>query len=1356
MQNAASMNPDFTIGPSNNGKSGMNTIRRLAAGCAAFLLVLWAVFNWSRLTGDSDGTLRFILGAVFSSLIMLRWKGVNGAKILPAWTAPVCAVAGALLVVIGLVGPVRLAEWVGLLLVAYAALRWGLPPRFSGDTALALFVIFWIHPMPGNVTGYLQARIPVFSVRISEWILHCLNIHVWAHGATLDTGFRSFDVDPSCSGLRAAITVIMTVFGMSALLRLTVLESLVFLVAGVVQVLVLNVARIVFMVVWSARRPPEWGGTFLHDTLGLLVLAALALSVLEMGWWKAAQTAKRQRREAIASGEAEAPDRATMLPRFWAFLARWGWLVGLAAAAAFIGIVAARRSSPEHRAEMIAGTVEGLIMKDTELAASAVEEALALDPSNREMLSRRAQILIMRGQHDQALKQIQALPPPLSLMETIMKSWALMGLGRAAEAMALIDGLPEGARDHPMVAAVRAEFAAQQDKPDVVARNVATAARSHLTVQRARSLFPYLAAREQWKAISAADNPDVPFSDFAPALIAVEANLRIQNIARAADVMRRVLKAWPSDARLLGSLHQLAMARPDGEWSGIFDKVFVANIMTLDADRLASCLNHAFQMNRPDLGWLAYRRLAQLDPRDPAVLIAPARYGDIWFVFKRRHMGLAAATPGETVDLRPFIMTTRNLPPLRALWDMIPLADELLGESARAARERFLTECMAEIARREAEGRAAERVKLLSPTAMALAGRYEEAHRALDRLAAEFPERKDDMLYQHTLLYDREGRWDESYETLREYYSISRSPGITAAQLMAKALMNLNMAGCAMEWLQRARRMYPGARSLEDMEAAIWRTFGYNEHALFLLERMGDQADPAAMAYLLAATGRREEAAKAARVAGVVLAESMAPSEPPYLEPSAELSVTRRWPDYTSEAARGRQRAMFEKMRDEARGEFRRTLGRLGAEWYAVDGAGKAGDPATWRSAGRDELERGGLLIWLATLEACAGRHQKAETASRAALEELPKSVVLWRMLLALTEGERETVRRAREACPDDPDIWLASLVSRMREEGPGEWALKEIEAARGRFAPGTMVAAGDFMLRHGAIDAAAAAARDAESRSRGLLSSTVLSLQCALAARDAKWAEACALKGAAMVRDPSPFYRVLVEVKSAGSGRDMDTVAALEHLQERFKENPVWSERLGEAYFIRGATHRAMAVLLPVVEDDMSRVGGRSLVLAAEAARLEGRIGKAVAILEAAHRMYPDKLSVLNNLVYTLAQDSKTLPRARELLPRLLEAGGDNPAVLDTAAAVHLKSGDFVRAREYADRAVKGVSADDYAWAEILLNSAEVLATLGEYDQARERIKTVAKNPAAPAAIEARARELLLAVERESELRKR
>mgnify|MGYP001599583606 CR=1 FL=1 len=348
-----------------------------------------------------------------------------------------------------------------------------------------------------------------------------------------------------------------------------------------------------------------------------------------------------------------------------------------------------------------------------------------------------------------------------------------------------------------------------------------------------------------------------------------------------------------------------------------------------------------------------------------------------------------------------------------------------------------------------------------------------------------------------------------------------------------------------------------------------------------------------------------------------------------------------------------------------------------------------------------------------------AKRGEAASVAEKA-LQLCPNSVILWRALIGLGKDRLDVVESARRACPSDPEIWLAFLVIKTREKGAGAWAVDEVAAAikANMFSVGTLTRAGDFMRRKGMQAAATRCARYATRNCRGLLPAYVLGLRCGLTENDRQWVLLCARDAASNAVEPLPFYRLIGEIEAFGKNTSKDMVGLLEKLRTACPEEPKWALRLGDVYLRRGEGQNAMRVLESVMAGRPENTDLRTLLLAAEAARRAGKLERSIELLERAYAAYPANRVVLNNLVYSLSFDKKTILRAKQLLPGLLSRWGESFAALDTAAMVHLNAGEPAKAKEYLKRALKSVRDIDPAWLERNSAAVDMDAYLGEYNR--------------------------------------
>lgn len=1308
---------------------------------AFVLLAAWCWVNVPRLAAGPGGGLSFGLGVLFGLILIFRTKVEEKPRRLPGGVLAVLALFGSILVVAGLMIPVHQFEWLGVLLLLYACLAWSLPARYGRDLALALFIIYWVHPLPSQVFGPIQLQMQAISVKLSEAFLHLFNVRVWGDGLVLRTGGRIFGVPEECSGLKTAMTVFFCGLGVGLIMRLRWWAIGVLLAVGMVQVLLLNVLRI-SGIVWMGRdRPPLWGDQVLHDSMGIFLLLAVGFIHLDavLLRQKVWRFWRRRKLDEINDLVGEPEEKLHRWPTFWGFFFRW-W-VPVVTVLLLLGVTGATlyRLRPSHRAEMLRGVGKGLMPHDAENAERIVRKALTLKPGDEELLHDLALILVGRGRDEEALVIIRRRPlAQRTLGDRVLEVRALLDLKRLNEVPALIGTFDDESRELPGVALVLAEFNAILDRPAEVARYVVRAARGLGTQERIRRLFPYMASRDLWESIRQSDS-DLPYALPLQGVIAAEARLRIGDISGAANILRRAMVEREKEPLFLGPLIRVAREWPESEWVGRFETVFKANLNTWKAAELAMAMDGGFSIGRPDIGWLAYRLMELRAPDDPMLMIAPAEHGRHWFTFRRTVLGTGLTGGEPLVDARLFYQYARNFPPWRELWRSIPLSDELGGLETRQGYEKRLRLCLASLERLEAAGQLDLRLQLLYGQVLGELGRWDDAHAKLRFFEESAPRRKKDFLLAHAGLYKAQQDWEMVFETLGEYMRLEGFPPLTVWLDMASAGMSLNIGPLAMGMLEVAR-----AKFLESEEwclamAGVLNHYGFPEESLFLVNSMKVPPHPLVKARLLMETGRIVEGDRLSIV-----------------EHLGDLGIRRRQTELLAPAEwavewRGGRMSEADYVRERQalpdRGTpFLKNLMGLKRRWYEARGEGKVSDPAAWEAVGRDPREKGLALNDLCLLLLRQGRTEEAAKAAERALENAPEWSLTWRLNLILKK-DPVLAEKAKQACPWDSELWLGYLVTEIRSGKKADWADREVAAVLSgkAYSPGAMVRAGDFLLRQGMTNAACELAKAAIKKGQGLLPAYVLGIQCGIKTGDRAWAVQCARNGAEQALEPWSFYKMIVALKGKRGVRDPDVAKALEALAAKFPAESIWSERLGEIYFLQGQTERAVGILEDAIarERGEKRAGPRTYLIAAEAARREGDIARAIRILKLAKVRFPDDPHVLNNLVYTLAQDDKLLAEAKALLPALLEKGKDDFALHDTAALVYMRSGDLKTAEDHMRKALDFVKKGDYAWLEVYLNAAETQLRIGKFKEARDSLNLVLKTSERSQDVDSRARDL-------------
>jgi exosortase/archaeosortase family protein len=1315
---------------------------------AAGLFGLWLALNFTRLFADPNGMLRFLLGLGFAVLLLFRPKpaGELSPVAFPRWVGLGLAGAGTLLISLGLIFTIHQFEWLGLLLLLTGTLVWALPGRTHRDLFWAAVILYWMHPLPGVVFGPMELGMQRASVIGAEWVLHGVGVAAWGDGLGLRSGLRLFEVPAACSGMKAAITVLFCGLGLTLLRRMNVWETLGATVLGLLQVLLLNILRIALLVAFGNDKPADWSPQIMHDTSGIFLLVAVGLVAVEAALWQAWRRGIRRRAELMDAGDfiGEPEDKLHRFPPFWQRLIRHTVMVTLVILGVALIGGGLWRMRPHYRADKILQVAEQVALTDPNTAMRAVQAGLEIDPGNRDLRMARIRLLFVRRQYAELLDELRRLSPAeRTLDHLVMEARARLAQGDTEGAVKILDDLPAETQSWPAVAMIRAEFAALKNKPAEVNRHLKIAARWSRLADRIRALFPYLAAHEQWAVISDAD-PEVPYQRPQQAFLALTAHLRMNRMDRAAGVMNRVLSVWPGDFRFLDPLLALAIVRPQSEWEKKFEFALKANLGQLSNEDLARYAESCFLAYRPDWAWLAYRQLAARDPRDPALTFIPARNAQNWFTFRRHAWGLPDAQADTTVDLRPWVRLTRRISPWQTLWDMVPMVDELLKPDLESVQRQLAEQSLQELQRRERIGPLDRRFQRMMPRVLGQLGRPTEALAWYDRLIASFPADRHDLEMERASLLARVGNWPAAYERMRQMMVDSVDEESLVGRIQwANILMRLDMGALALPILHEARSRYPESNSARMALADVWSSQGFPEESLWTLGLNPLPSDVSAemLADLLYRSGRIVTARKLV-VGGDP--ERYPDHSQPLISLPAEAAMS--WmgeplgdADFEREASA--------KPIPTIESPFLSSWVKLRREWFRDRGRGATAKVDRWAALGRDEAEQAFALYTLAILSARKGDLALARDAAHRAVEKYPTSPIFQRVWVALAEDKRAVVQSAFTECPLDPEIWLAHLVVETKAGRDETWGRAEMESAltTKRYSPATLVRGGDFFLRRGWPGVAGRAAEGAIQNGNGHLPAYTLGIRCALSQTNLSWALTCAQEAANLSVEPWVFQKIIVDLKSRTHQMDSDLVQALEALFARYPKDRQWAGRLGDVYFQRGELGKALGLLTPILKNSQAgdNIQVRTWLLAAEAARSEGKLSNAMALLERARMLYPRDPAILNNLVYYLAQSPQTLARAEDLAEDLAKET-ESFEQLDTLAMVHLRSGRIAQATEAMRRALQLVQRGDYAWHEMYLNAAEIEWTAGRAREARRLVETVRADPRRSSADETRARDLL------------
>jgi exosortase/archaeosortase family protein len=1243
---------------------------------AAALVLLWIGLHVRTLTATQNGWIRFGLTAFFSLLILLRPARAPAPRGLDDCVLP-AVFCGVLLSLTGLLFGVRQFEWLGLLLLLFGCLQWGLPPRHAAQVWRAMFLLYWAHPLPSRFFGWLQLRAQEGSVAGAEWLLHILNVRVWADGMVLRTGFNTYEVPAWCSGMRTATTAFLVGLGLGLVKRLRAWEIAVVILLATLQALALNILRISTMV-FVARARPETATEFLHDSTGVIVLGAVFLVYIEIAFWERRRRAAAVRRP---DPHAQRVQRAlTTHPPFWWTLFRHKWLLlaGLAGLLVLAGLV--YKSRPFHRAEMVKDVALSLQaagrFDDAQRAADAVLRRVPGDDAWRLEFIR---ILLVRERYTDvldALERVAESSAERAVEKRILRAYSLMGLQRMDEAAAVVDALPEDARDgDPRVAMILAEMGVYAKNPDQAARYAVAATAWGPNAPRIRRLYPYLRTYKQWRAIIASDSR-VAYRRPVEALCVSEAYMNLNDTSGVARVLERALAQWPDDPRLIEPLFFMALKRGPGKWDALF-AAQVRRCLPLvgDADALVNWFPRCFGLARPDLAWAVYRRMRALDPGHPGLALAVTRFGHRWFVFRRAVLGLPAEFPDATLSLAPFYRIGLQLPAWHAVCASVP-EGRLAVADPEPVRRAALQDALAAFRRRDAEGTLTRAMQYAFVRALDMAGDAEGARQRLALLDTLYPEQRERHRVLLSEIDKRQADWPRVYETLRGYPDAD-VPDLAPLIRLCEAQLRLDMGLAAVETARAAARLYPQfAQPTAYLAAALMEHDSFAE-ALHVLSRprVREDADLDLLeAECLFRTQRYREWEAFCERKRLRRPDVDPNAEQAIVLPPAELATLWHWVHLPSEHDFDAAAAALRRNLADTPVRFIAAMGPL---WLALhareDGADALG---RWLACGRDRTERALAANQLTLLLCRQGRFSEARRAAEQAVRQLPSNPTLWRILIGLSGGAREVVTDARRACPADSSIWLADLVT---AEAPD---VEHVAGAAETATPEALTRAAEYLYRQGRIEAAGAAAR-------------------------------------AALRVPPLFYKTLVDLKIGEDDIDVELITALKALRAAEPDNPLWAEMLGFVRFKRGGWEYVDSLAQMTAALENGATNPLPHLVAAEASRLLGNFDRAVDLLQRGRARNPDNVPLLNNLVYTLAQQPGGSGAALALTPLLIESGGDDPAVWDTVAHAYVSAGAYDEAATVLDRIYAEQGEGTRPWFRARILDARIALARGDAERA-------------------------------------
>ena len=185
---------------------------------------------------------------------------------------------------------------------------------------------------------------------------------------------------------------------------------------------------------------------------------------------------------------------------------------------------------------------------------------------------------------------------------------------------------------------------------------------------------------------------------------------------------------------------------------------------------------------------------------------------------------------------------------------------------------------------------------------------------------------------------------------------------------------------------------------------------------------------------------------------------------------------------------------------------------------------------------------------------------------------------------------------------------------------------------------------------------------------------------------------------------------------KASRLGKYDDIVKYGNEALRYFPNKPELKLFIGIALYQKGSYEKSLETLQSGYNPELnSGLKTQYLTFLGESAYRSGNYDDSFAYFDALLALDPDNLMIKNNYSYYMATAAIDLKKARKLSGETIQKDPENGTFLDTYGWILFKSGDYVQAKIYLEKAIKNSTGNS----EISFHYAEVLYKLGDRDLA-------------------------------------
>ncbi|MDZ4814906.1 MAG: archaeosortase/exosortase family protein [Verrucomicrobiota bacterium] len=1299
--------------------------------CMGTFVALWVYLNHSKFLLQG-GLIKICLGAVFAAFILLRnhpfpESRVAGwlTRILPRFLLPF-----SFGIVLFSALNIPSLEWLSVVGFILSGCLIFLPSALHPKLIRVAFLLWFLHPLPDFIYSPLSHNLQNLSTKGAELMLLGLGNPVVALNQMLNDGYRVFEVVEACNGMRTSIALLISVIGLSMVYKLPRLFTILMVVIGLLQALLLNMGRITVMVLTAKYFGPSINAESVHDVSGaVVVLVSVALAAFECR--KLQEFAEWLKRDEENSSELISPTPVGVsLQHMVVHRLKQASIFLLVGAGGVFFFYFARNLSTSRIASRKAEVVTRLV--NTGRTGDGLKTASYLIGNYQASVSVRrayAYSLLANKKISDAMSALAQIPDnEKTVVDWLILARCLAVQGKSEEANQML------AKCDPVLLS-KPEFAfylmglfndlKEDEKYYTLLRNY-----GRLYDKEILSVIIFnLAEKDQWDLISFLLD-ERKFEDPRVALLVYQSHVRAGHHARAVRFLRQHYATFKDTYVLLGPLLDLIRRSDDPEWHQMLDPMVAEYLASSKSATPILRLRLADKL----LG------IKRFDLAHPILAHAGADqdlHGFVLFLRVRYEQGALVEQKKRSDEVKQIESINSKQAGAMKMPDFrpLPVPDWPVHDAPAATNE------VIALMQKGIEAGTLDFPEFLILTELCKTTKGSAA--ALTLVEKGFvsygPENENPLRSLKLKLLKEAGRWREVQELSAEAAESGGGNNLSLMMSQAAFFDKIRFHFAAMESARRACATYPDVPEARIAYGFYLLKQGRAYDALRqwdLAEKLGADTDKLNLLRIGAYAELGEVEAINKLRSKVTSAELKAALDRYFKRPAQPGSYLKaaQLPSVNSPPA------FFNTLSDTLRKQADATKGYphdllLAQALYYSPVTQATGQ---WKDilsrSGTTSLEKSSALFLKGWLEGRIGQVEDADRTMLALLERDPDYYPAWEFLLAL--GKK----------PDS----LASLIKskNLPEPLPVKVALTQMmykkanRATEGLTIVNSLIAEKDLSgipfielgtsaMEYGDLDVAQLCGREAVARNPNNPYSWALMCQVAFAKNQPNEALALAVQAARTVQQRSDFDAIIVKIRMAAGNYDDLLLDSLRFLEIKYPNEPKWVAYQTIARYNRNEFGLAVASF------EKARKFGYNdeafYILGTELYHKSGNFENASLLAIEGMRKFPSSSKLKLLALDSLMERPEGLQSATAIARDIESNATADPLVFYAFARLSTKLGRIDEAKAYFEKGVNATVPKTPTWYDIQLKYSQWLLDRSDFMQAKVVLDSITNDNQCP-----------------------